>query len=151
MKALSVKQPWAALLVEGLKTIEVRSQPTKHRGRLLICASKVPKDVFWLDPVDKVHRLLHAGCMIGIVDVIDCRPLLKKDAAAALAPFQAGAWAWVVKPVTYVRPDPIVGRLGLFDVADSLARPIANDDTDWVFNYPCPQGEIAFTDRCPVI
>ena len=31
--ALSVKQPWATLLVHGLKTIEVRAWPTARRGR----------------------------------------------------------------------------------------------------------------------
>ena len=29
--ALSIKQPWAALLVHGLKTMEIRSWPTAHR------------------------------------------------------------------------------------------------------------------------
>src|SRR5262245_61764820 len=33
MFALSVKQPWASLLVHGLKTIEVRRWPTARRGR----------------------------------------------------------------------------------------------------------------------
>ncbi|MGH7174678.1 MAG: (5-formylfuran-3-yl)methyl phosphate synthase, partial [Gemmataceae bacterium] len=42
--ALSVKQPWAALLVHGLKTIEVRSWPTARRGRILIHAARVPDD-----------------------------------------------------------------------------------------------------------
>lgn len=77
MKALSVKQPWACLLVEGVKKIEVRSWVTAHRGPLLICASAVPKNVFWHDPADDVNRLMHAGCMIGIVNLIDVRKLLK--------------------------------------------------------------------------
>jgi hypothetical protein len=39
--AISVKQPWAALIVAGLKTIEVRSWPTRRRGPVLIHAGKV--------------------------------------------------------------------------------------------------------------
>lgn len=39
--ALSLKQPWAALLVHGLKTIEIRRWPTARRGRVLIHASSV--------------------------------------------------------------------------------------------------------------
>jgi hypothetical protein len=149
MKALSVRQPWATLLVEGLKTVEVRSRPTKHRGKLAICASKTPRNIFWLDPVDKVPRLLHAGCVIGIVNVLDCRPMLKKDARDALVPYSADAYAWMVEPVTFCKPVPFSGRLGLYDVPDELLTPIANDETDWVFNYPCPQGDIKYTESSP--
>jgi uncharacterized protein (UPF0264 family) len=40
--ALSLKQPWAALLVHGLKTVEVRSWATRRRGRILIHAAGIP-------------------------------------------------------------------------------------------------------------
>src|SRR6266446_3685372 len=42
MYALSLKQPWATLVVTGLKTIEVRSWPTARRGPILIHAARVP-------------------------------------------------------------------------------------------------------------
>ena len=151
MKALSVRQPWATLLVEGRKTIEVRSWATDYRGPLVICASSAPKNVFWHDQVDNVHRLMHAGCIIGIVDLIDCRPMTEGDDDASCGNYVAGAWAWVVRPVSYCRPDPIVGRLNLFDVPDDALVRIANDDTDWLFNYPPPQGAVKFTNRCPVL
>ena len=38
-------QPWASLLVNGIKRIEGRSWPTQHRGRLWIHAtSQQPSD-----------------------------------------------------------------------------------------------------------
>ena len=40
MKCLSLKQPYAALLVAGKKTIEVRTWNTKFRGQFLVHASK---------------------------------------------------------------------------------------------------------------
>ncbi len=40
MKALSIKQPWAWLIVNGYKDVENRSWRTKHRGPFLIHASK---------------------------------------------------------------------------------------------------------------
>lgn len=40
MKALTIRQPWAALIAAGVKTIETRSWPTKHRGPLAIHAGK---------------------------------------------------------------------------------------------------------------
>lgn len=41
-KALSIRQPWAGLLVAGLKSVEVRTWPTRYRGRLLIHAAQRP-------------------------------------------------------------------------------------------------------------
>lgn len=43
-RALSLKQPWAALLAAGLKTIEVRRWRTDHKGELLIHAARVPDE-----------------------------------------------------------------------------------------------------------
>jgi hypothetical protein len=40
MKVISLIQPWASLLVLGIKKIETRSWDTKHRGDILIHASK---------------------------------------------------------------------------------------------------------------
>lgn len=43
-RALSLKQPWAALLAAGVKTVEVRRWTTAYRGRLLIHAARVADD-----------------------------------------------------------------------------------------------------------
>lgn len=40
IRVLAVRQPWASLIVEGLKTIEVRSTHTKIKGKIAIYASK---------------------------------------------------------------------------------------------------------------
>ena len=40
MKVLSLKEPWASLIKEGIKRIETRSWYTKYRGELYIQASK---------------------------------------------------------------------------------------------------------------
>lgn len=39
MKALSIRQPWAWLIVNGHKDIENRSWPTRFRGKFLVHAS----------------------------------------------------------------------------------------------------------------
>lgn len=45
MKTLSVRQPWASLLVSGLKDIENRTWAPNFKGRIMIHGSlaKVPK------------------------------------------------------------------------------------------------------------
>lgn len=40
MKAITLLQPWATLVVRGEKTIETRNWNTHHRGAILIHASK---------------------------------------------------------------------------------------------------------------
>lgn len=44
MKALSLKQPFAELILQGRKKIELRKWNTKFRGEFLIHASKKPEE-----------------------------------------------------------------------------------------------------------
>ena len=39
MKAITIRQPWASLIVHGIKDIENRSWQTNFRGRVLIHSS----------------------------------------------------------------------------------------------------------------
>ena len=43
MKAISVRQPWAHMIMCGTKQYEYRTWSTDHRGDLLICSSANPK------------------------------------------------------------------------------------------------------------
>lgn len=43
MKTISIKQPWASLIVEGVKDIENRTWRTKFRGRVLVHAGAKPE------------------------------------------------------------------------------------------------------------
>lgn len=74
--ALSLKQPWAALLVHGYKTIEIRRWPTARRGSIWIHAAAVAdsRPEVWQrvpDPVRDAAQL--AGGLVGVGDLIDCR------------------------------------------------------------------------------
>jgi hypothetical protein len=89
--ALSVKQPWAALVVHGLKTIEVRRWQTARRGPILIHAARVPDDrpEGWdLVTTDELHELAQLrGGLIGSVNLIECvtyrdLPSFAKDQSA---------------------------------------------------------------------
>jgi hypothetical protein len=76
MKALSIKQPWAAAIIYGGKDIENRNWKTKFRGRFLVHAGlgvdrKAPQHVW--DIFEKHFSDLKAhGGIIGIVEIIDC-------------------------------------------------------------------------------
>lgn len=71
-RALSIRQPWAELIMLGNKDVEYRSRATKVRGRIGIYASlskeDLPEAEHWgLDP-DKLPR----GVIIGTVELYDC-------------------------------------------------------------------------------
>jgi hypothetical protein len=73
--ALSLKQPWAALVVAGLKTIEVRRWATNIRGRLFIHAARVSDDRVegWARVNDDIRSLAElTGGLIGAVELTAC-------------------------------------------------------------------------------
>lgn len=97
-RVLTLTQPWASLVVLGLKRIETRSWATSYRGPLLIHAAKgyldrglrhemVFLEAFWSVGV-KPDMPLPTGAIIGSVDLIDCVP--------TVAPFAGAAGAWFV-------------------------------------------------------
>ncbi len=75
MHALSLKQPWATLLVHGRKTIEVRRWPTARRGRILIHASRIADErpeVWALVPPELRQAAELAGGIVGAGDLTGC-------------------------------------------------------------------------------
>ncbi len=74
--ALSIKQPWAGLIVAGVKSIEVRRWPTARRGRVLIHAARIPdprpEALKHISEENKPLTQLLGG-IIGAVNLIECR------------------------------------------------------------------------------
>jgi hypothetical protein len=73
--ALSIKQPWASLIVHGLKTIEVRAWPTARRGRVLIHAARVSdeRELGWeLLPAHAKETALLTGGLLGSAEITEC-------------------------------------------------------------------------------
>ena len=112
MKALSVRQPWANRIACGTKTIETRTWATPYRGPLLIVSSKSP-------------RIEPAGYALAVADLVDCRPMTRQDEAAAQCERYPGAWSWVLSNIHKVKPFPVKGQLGIYEVAcDTLLEEI---------------------------
>ena len=73
--ALSIKQPWATLVVHGLKTVEVRRWPTARRGRILIHAARVPDErpQGWARVAADMEPLARQlGGIVGAGELTDC-------------------------------------------------------------------------------
>ncbi len=72
LSALSVRQPYAELIMRGEKKIEYRSQITHKRGRIYIYASKTPGYSEDFEDLNLQPDDLPAGVLIGTVEVTDC-------------------------------------------------------------------------------
>jgi len=114
MKALTIKQPFANLIVSGFKDVENRTWPTKRRERIYIHASQskeyisnIPKAVnkkqFDSLPGNEQYQLTHGiwvwSAIIGEVEIIDC--VRNSDSVWALP----DNWHWILaNPVKYRNP-----------------------------------------------
>ena len=72
MKVLTIKQPWATLIIQGYKRFEFRSWQTKYRGELLIHAGKgIDKEA--VKRLEKyLPKELPIGKILGKVTLVDC-------------------------------------------------------------------------------
>ena len=126
-KALSVRQPYAYLLVAGIKTCENRTWPTHHRGTLVIHAGAKPmtkEDWEWLDdihkdlgqpPADRDDILLRTSGIVGAVYLADV--VARPDPDWELGWWDGASLAWMISGCQQVAEfTHLKGRLGLFDV-----------------------------------
>ncbi len=124
MKALSLKQPWAELVVSGKKTIELRKWKTNFRGEFLIHASRVPDS-------NAMKRFgfenLPLGMIVGkaeLVDVKDYKILkeeFEKDKDKHLATSDWGEYGFILKnPRRLEKPIQAKGSLNFWEFKDNL-------------------------------
>jgi hypothetical protein len=85
--ALGVRQPWAELILRGVKTIEVRTLPTSIRGPIYLYASKIVATTPAACLAARKHEIevaaLPRGLLVGTVDIVGCERCRQADAAAA--------------------------------------------------------------------
>lgn len=137
MKALSIKQPWASLIMSGRKEIEVRTWKTDYRGPLTIHAGKKidreAMDFFLgIDPIRPRCKIIKGlnfptGCILGKVELVSIELMIPDD-WYRWRPFHIvpgpytglfHAW-WLSNPNKLKTPIPFKGQQGLFNIDDSL-------------------------------
>ena len=120
--ALSIKQPWAALLAHGVKSVEVRTWPTHRRGRVLIHASKVPdarpEAWAWVTTPELQAAAEFLGGVVGVAELADLVSYRTQAAFAADCGRHLNAPDWFVDKGLYgfafrdARPVPFVRYAG---------------------------------------
>jgi hypothetical protein len=132
MKVLSLLQPWATLVVIGVKQVETRSWSTDHRGELLIHASTSKAGaMIALEPpftkYIKEFKDLPVGAIIGQVTLTDVLLIEQQQLEGnrlnqltleerAFGDYSEGRYAWLLSdPVQFDNPIPVKGSLRLWD------------------------------------
>lgn len=123
IRVLSIQQPWAWLVVHGLKDIENRDWTTGYRGNLLIHAGQKfdPYALDWIASVldsESLKRLLRnpveyeRGGIVGVVKFT--RVVTARDEESA-SPWFQGPYGWYferAKPLPFFS---LKGQLGLWE------------------------------------
>jgi hypothetical protein len=144
MKAISILQPWATLIVLGHKHFETRSWATKHRGPLLIHSGRryttAAQSLSELPPFS-THvppGPLPLGQLIGYCTLDACLPT--EQALPEVSPdehtfgdYRSGRHAWrLTNPHPFAHPIHWQGQLGLFTIPDELLSIHFANDADFL-------------------
>jgi hypothetical protein len=131
MKVLSVKNPWAFLIVYYGKDIENRTRKTNYRGRIAIHASlKSDEGAYrsrYINPaMNKIFDAIRErraeierlnGRIIGTVEIYNCTyPELTRAANPSPWAEMDAAWHyWIKDPIALPEPIAARGMLGLWE------------------------------------
>jgi len=135
MKALSIKQPWAGLIIAGIKIVENRSWATNYRGVIAICAGqKTDKDAMreMEKELGKLPEICNVnGAILGTVNLAalitrrDNDTILISSYVTNLASIRQ--W-WDMSQIGFimesprklVTPIPFKGQPGLFNLKPEI-------------------------------
>ena len=124
MKVVSIREPYASLIKDGIKTIETRSWRTKYRGPIYIhsCMSKHKIK-------DNVNKLIKSELKYGYIlckaELVDCiymdEDFIEQEKNRDYNNFicgryEVGRFAWILKNIEILdEPIEIKGQLGLWN------------------------------------
>lgn len=131
MKAITIKQPWASLIVDGIKDVENRTWNTNFRGRVLIHSAS--KSWIWNKVINYLTeerivifekfgfngswlRNLPTGKIIGSVEIVNCiaKKMTGNDSKSIWA--DKGAYHWILRsPIKFDDPIEAKGKLSFWD------------------------------------
>ena len=125
MKVISIKQPFATLIAEGLKEYEFRTWKTKYRGDILIHASK-SVDSKAMEKFKNLNLEYPTGCIIAKAEITDCifvdedmkMMLNKKDSlvySGVCKDEDFIGYGFKIENVLKINPIYVNGKLGLWN------------------------------------
>ncbi len=125
MKVITIKQPFATLIAEGLKEYEFRTWRTKYRGEILIHAGKgIDKKA--MERYRHLNLKYPLGCIIAKATITDCikidddaREMLKQKNSfvysSIIKHIEWDGYGFKLENVIRIEPIPVNGKLSLWD------------------------------------
>lgn len=125
MKVLSLKQPFAELILQGKKKIELRKWNTHFRGEFLIHASKIPYRDFMKS---FGFEELPCGFIVGKAELFDVKEYknaeeLREDQNLHLASGEWGKFGFILRNPQRIKPIPAKGSLNFWDFELNNKKP----------------------------
>ena len=125
MKVLSIKEPWASLIMNNIKKIETRSWKTNYRGELFIHASLSTKNNISNEVLDLIKDMkLNNGYIICKCKLVDCVYMTEdfinniknnNHIEYICGDYQLGRYAWILDDIEVVEPIEVKGKLGIWN------------------------------------
>ena len=123
VKVLTIKEPWATLIIEGYKCYEFRSWKTNYRGKILIHAGlNLEKDM--LERFKDYPIQCSKGMIIGEATLVDCilvdeelnQKLIEMDPIFYGRSNHVENYAWKLEEVeVFEEPIEAKGKLSLWE------------------------------------
>ncbi len=127
MKVISIKEPFATLIMNKMKLIETRSWKTNYRGELYIHASgkSLAKEFLNNQYVFELIKDLdmNYGNIICKVNLVDCiymdekflKKIKKNKQEYNLGKYEFGRYAWVFEVIVPITPIETKGKLNIWN------------------------------------
>ena len=125
MKVLTIKEPFATLIMNEIKHIETRSWKTNYRGEIYIQASisKIRKEIYERKELVKLFENLdmHYGNIICKAYLKNCI-YMDEDFIKSVnyqeyvcGRYEVGRYAWILDNVEIISPIKVKGKLGIWN------------------------------------
>jgi len=125
MKVLTIKQPFATLIAEGIKEYEFRTWKTKYRGEFLIHAG-LGVDKKAMEKYKHLNLNYPRGCIIAKATIDDCikvdnefRKVLKNKNEVVYShvinDLKYEGYAFYLKNVEKITPIEVKGKLSFWE------------------------------------
>ncbi|HHX33102.1 MAG TPA: ASCH domain-containing protein [Mollicutes bacterium] len=121
MKAITLKQPWATLIAEGLKEYEFRSWKINYRGEILIHAGKtVDKEA--MERFKRLDLEYPKSRIVARVIIKDCIKLNDKENKAIIkenpliyGDINRDSYTWKLKLIEKIyNKEEVLGKQGIW-------------------------------------
>lgn len=125
MKVLSIKEPFATLVKDGVKIYETRSFKTNYRGEIYIHASKtLSKSENVIRAKKHLKSNINPGYILCKCNLIDCiemtdefiKYIKKNTNEEDYGRYEIGRYAWKLELIEVLNtPVPAKGQLGIWN------------------------------------